>query len=220
LAAILRPGFAGGNILTWFADDRQQRVASNLGIDGSIADPDGRDALAVVVNNAAGNKIDSYLRRTFRYEVEVDSESGSLTATATITLANDAPSAGLPDYVIGNLVGLPKGTSRLLLSVYSPHDLTGATIDGRTLAMSRTAEQGWSVYTAVVDIPSRREVAVEVRFAGQVAGPYELLVHPQTLSAPARTIIGVSEDGITLFSRDTRFTEPTSIDRNGAQRAR
>ena len=33
---------------------------------------------------------------------------------------NTAPATGYPDYVIGNIIGLPTGTNRTLLSVYSP----------------------------------------------------------------------------------------------------
>ena len=48
-----------------------------------------------------------------------------------VTLENRAPTSGLPDYVIGNVIGLPPGTNRSYVSIYSTLDLAGAWVGGR-----------------------------------------------------------------------------------------
>ena len=71
------------------------------------------------MSNGGGNKIDHFLQRRASYETSTDA-SGETTATLRLELTNNAPAEGYPRYVIGNLVGLPAGTSRLYVSFYSP----------------------------------------------------------------------------------------------------
>ena len=79
---------------------------------------DGDDGVSVAVVNASGNKIDSFLERDYRYDAELRAD-GTVTGTLTLRFTNDAPASGYPDYVIGNIVGLPTGWSRVYVTVYS-----------------------------------------------------------------------------------------------------
>jgi hypothetical protein len=117
-----------------------------LGISGRLPAVEG-DFVGVTTSNAAGNKIDLFLRRSLGYDVRWDPSTGGLAATATITLTNGAPASGLPDYVIGNVLGrrgieeqLPPGWNNTFVTLYTPWDHTSATLDGAPLALERIDE--------------------------------------------------------------------------------
>ena len=84
----------------------------------------------------------------------------------TIRLANDAPT-DLPADAGGNPFGLPPGTNRQYLSVYSPWELTAAELDGEATGMEPERELGWNVYSRYVDIPPGGEVELRLGFAGR-----------------------------------------------------
>ena len=127
----------------------------------------------------------------------VDEPSGELRATATIRLASDA-TADLPTYVGGNPFGLPPGTNRQYVSVYSPWDFSLAEIDGRSVGMEVERELGWNVYSTYVDIPPGEEVVVRLGFAGTLpeGADYGLtlrsppLVLPDVVRVDVRTTDG------------------------------
>jgi len=79
------------------------------------------DFLGIVASNVAGNKIDWSLRRGVDYQARFDPGSGQVRSKVRVALHNQAPGAGLPDYIIGsaNKPPLPKGTNLAYLSVYN-----------------------------------------------------------------------------------------------------
>jgi hypothetical protein len=78
-----------GYIVVHAADPEVHRGFAEAGVDGSFA-RDGRDFFAVIVNNAARNKVDAYAKRSIDYAVALH-EGGSATAEATVKLENTAP---------------------------------------------------------------------------------------------------------------------------------
>jgi hypothetical protein len=80
-------------------DPRVQESFDRAGLSGRFLAPTG-DFLAAIVNNNGGNKIDFYLDRTLRYEVKL-APSGVAEGQASLQLRNEAPSEGLPAYIIG-----------------------------------------------------------------------------------------------------------------------
>ncbi|HWH34425.1 MAG TPA: DUF4012 domain-containing protein [Acidimicrobiales bacterium] len=147
----------------------EQSFIERIGADGALP-PATADALALVTNNSVGNKIDIFLQRSLSYRVAYDPETGQVRATAEVRLRNDAPSGGLPDYVIGSSgpVSPPPGTNRIYLSLYTPLDFEGATLGPEILAMSTTRENGRNAHSAFVTIPPGGEAVVSVELAGQV----------------------------------------------------
>jgi hypothetical protein len=114
-------------------------------------------------------------------------------------LRNDAPAAGLPDYVIGSVPPgrLPRGTSRVVLSVYSPLALRSSTIDGREVPLLADRELDRNVYSAQIDIPPGGQVEVVLRLGGEVAlrGPghrYRLDLWHQATVSPDRARVEVT----------------------------
>ncbi len=186
IAAALGPSAQGGHLSAWARRSREEGLLQLVGMDASLPELHGADGLAVVLDNAAGNKIDSFLRLEVGYRATVQQGTGAVDATVTIELRNTAPANGLPDYVISNLVGAPKGTSRTLVSLYTPLDFRSATLDDLPVGLSIGEEQQWSVYTRSVDVAAGTSVTLVVHLRGTVAaGPYRMLVRPQPLADAA-----------------------------------
>ena len=89
---------------------------------------------------------------TTRWSTRTPGGSGP---TVTIRLANDAPT-DLPADAGGNPFGLPPGTNRQYLSVYSPWELTGAELDGEATGMEPGQRAGLERVLAVRRHPARR----------------------------------------------------------------
>lgn len=193
--ALARP-VAEDRLLLWFADPAEEAFAARIGVDGAVPRAGGEDYLGVVVQNGGNNKLDTYLYRTIDQRVVVDTEEGEVTTDLTVTLDNRAPAEGLPDYVIGSPreLDLAPGTSRILLTVYSPLDLRAATVDGRPVTFQRQEEFGGLVHSGYVEIPSRSTVEVDLVLAGPVdlTDGYRLRWESQPLVHDARWLLSVS----------------------------
>ena len=207
LAETLGPAMAEGRMVIWSRHQEDQPLLQRLGIAGDLPAPDG-DGLAVVSTNGGANKLDAYLRRSIGYDARVDEGTGRIESVLTIRLANDAPT-DLPPAAGGNPFGLPPGTNRQYLSVYSPWELTGAELNGEATGMEPEHELGWNVFSRFVDIPPGGEVEVRLRFAGALPtnSPYTLTVRSQPLTYPDVVSIDVrTTQGISLISsHETRF---------------
>jgi hypothetical protein len=94
----LGSAISGGHLLLYSDDAAVQRVLVQAGAAGSLA-PFSGDLLAFVQNNAGGNKVDFYERRSVSYDVRL-LPGGAAEGRAHVEMANTAPSTG-PSYVIG-----------------------------------------------------------------------------------------------------------------------
>lgn len=190
-----------GHVTVWLAEPDEQRVIELIGMDGSLppqtADAERPDALAIVSNNASGNKIDSFLQRTVEYRAVYDARDGRIEGEVRVVLENLAPTTGFDDYVIGNIIGLPRGTNRHLVSIYTPLEGRWATVDGQDRPFDRRRELGWNVYSTSVDVPPGGEVEVALTTVGYVStDAYELVVRPQALPRADQLSVRVtSPDG-------------------------
>lgn len=183
LGAVARSGHLSG----FATRPEEQRLFELLGMNSALPALGGHDGLAIVANNAAGNKIDSFARREVRYQGVHDARSGRIDAEVSITLDNTAPAQGYPDYVISNLIDAPKGTNRTLLSVYTPLQVAAASIDGRPVAFSTDSELGWNVYTVTVELAARTAATITFSLGGVLEpGDYRLALRPQPLATPER----------------------------------
>ncbi|MET0144685.1 MAG: DUF4012 domain-containing protein [Ilumatobacteraceae bacterium] len=184
LARDLGPLTGDRRLLLWSKYPEEQALLEEVGAAGEIPPLDGADGWAVTVTNGGGNKIDSFLDRAAGYTAVTDPATGVTTGTMRLRLTNGAPAEGLPRYIIGNLVGLPSGTSRLYVSFYSPLALTGATLDGRPVQLAASEEEGWQVYSGFVDIPPGGTVDYEVQLQGAVEHPDHVVTWEQPMNAP------------------------------------
>ncbi|MFQ5558845.1 MAG: DUF4012 domain-containing protein, partial [Acidimicrobiales bacterium] len=181
LAAELGPLIDQDRLGAWWAGGgRAAELFAAAGLDGAFPRPDGSDLLAVVHQNSGQNKIDVFLRRSIRYEIE--HLDGRTRATVTVDLTNTAPRTGLPDSVIGNNdQDLPTGTNAMLLSVYTALDVDGVLVDGVPANVRREREFGYEVATLPLTIPAGRTVTLQVEVTGIVERSDQLIVAQQPL---------------------------------------
>jgi hypothetical protein len=189
----LAPANRQGRLLFTVFDPAAQAFLHEQHIDGAFppVPSGGADVLSVRTANANPSKIDAYLHRSIDHDVTIEPLTGALSATTTITLRNDAPTAGLPDAVIGNrqlvegVPGPPPGSNRLQLTLYTPHQVVGAQMGGESLPLAQLPELGLQSYSAVVTIPPGGEVDVSFDLVGAVEpGTYELVLAAQALARP------------------------------------
>ncbi len=196
LAAQLDPAVRQGRIMLWSAHPDERPLLGRLRLDGSFPDPGTGDLLGVTTQNAGNNKIDAYLHRSVDDQVTVDPGSGQVTSAVTVTLRNDAPSSGLPPIVLASPAdpGLPAGTNRTWLSVYSPLALQKATVDGQPLSMSSGNELGVKVFSGYIDVPAGGTVSVKLSLSGLLAPAttYSLSLHKQPMVNSEKTTVEVA----------------------------
>ena len=199
MAPAIAPAVLDGHISAWATRPAEQQLLELVGMDAALprVGAAGADALAVVSNNAGGNKIDSFLERTIEYRPVVNQQTGEAEAALRISLTNNAPTTGYDDYVIGNLLDLPIGANRMLLEVYTRLGVDAARLDGEDIAPYTLPELGYYVHSSMVDIPPGETVVVEFDLSGDLQrGGYQLLYRPQplpnpdTLTAEAKTTGG------------------------------
>lgn len=202
LGRVLGPVVEEGHLQVVAFGDEPLAFLDRLGISGRYPAVRG-DFVGVTTSNAAGSKIDLFARRALDYQVRWDPSTGALRATATIVLSNDAPSSGLPDYVIGNVLGrhpleekLPDGWNNSLVTLYTPWDATAVTLDGAPILLERIDELGRHALTTFVAIPpgGRRTLVVELE--GVLAErAYRLDLAPQPQVTPEQVRVEVQLAG-------------------------
>ena len=158
LAAMGRAG-GSGHLQVWSARPEEQSVIAPLRASGALPAEEG-PYLHVVSNNAAGNKIDYYIRRRVSY---VRTAPGL--ATATVVLTNTVDPTAVPPIVIGRLdeptFPVEPGQTRQLVSVYAGvgQSVLRMFVDGVEASADLGTERGHGVGTVVVEIrPSRPTV--------------------------------------------------------------
>lgn len=158
------------------------------GLSGRMVDPPG-DYLAVIVNNNGGNKIDFYLDRAIRYEVRLGPE-GAAEARASLELTNDAPSEGLPAYIIGPypLKDAVAGENVSVVQAYCARGCRPLAyeVDGEPGEVERGTELGHPALLSNVRLRSGDTTRLVYRWgvpgawSGDVGqGIYRLMVHSQ-----------------------------------------
>ncbi len=208
---------ASGHLRMWSGDPFVQSVFESVGAAGSFELDAPSDALAVTQLNSGGNKLDAFLDRRITYTAAFDSSTGAITAQARVELTNTAPSSGLPDYVIGSVIGDPTGTNRSYVTLYTPHEVTGVSVDGVAVTPSDAAagtELGWNFVEWEVIIPSGATVVVEYELAGSLptSVPYSLEWVQQPLSkADGFTATVTTDDGSALVAVATTTDRTTTF---------
>ena len=186
LASELAPRADEGRFALWLADDDDGTIVADLGLDAGFPDVS-TDLISVVHQNGGQNKIDAHLRRELDLATVLHPGENRVEHALTITLHNDAPAVGLPAAVIGsNDQGLPAGTNRLTLSVYSPLGVERARVDGVPAAVEAQTEFGVGVYSITLAIPPRSSTVVELDLRGpaDLSNGYEMVFDPQPLVRP------------------------------------
>ncbi len=161
-----------------------------------VAEP-GTDFLSVRTADALANKLDYFLRKEVTYSASFDPETQTVRSTVSITLHNDAPADGLPDYVAGGQPpseGLAPGTTRVRIAVYTPLRWTGGRLAGSEVPVEPQRELGLNVYTNLITIAPGGSATLEHMLEGTIAtgDRYRLQVSPQPLVQPDSYSVRVS----------------------------
>lgn len=206
LAADLAPLAAEGHLKAWAVRTGEEQIFERANMSGSLPDRTGGDGFTFALTNGAGNKIDAYLEGDASYVVTTNKATGRVQTTATVILRNTAPAEGLPDYVIGNLVNLPKGYSNTFISIYSALTPLDMTVDDEVVPMTVNPDDDYMVAGKYLKIPPGDSVKVTVRFDGvlDLSRGYHLAVRSPTLATPipirvvvdARAITTIQDSGL------------------------
>jgi hypothetical protein len=172
LRATLGPVVAGGHLKFVSFDSTAEDLLARTGVAGAWKTTPGADWLSLRSVNLLSNKIDWFLRRTMKVDSVIDPTTGAIESTVTVTLRNLAPPSGLPDYLIANGDGLPYGTNRDGLAIYTPHVLDAVTVDGTPAGVETKDGFGGHIYTVPVVVPAQGEATVVYTLKGTVSpGP-------------------------------------------------
>ena len=184
----------GGHVLLWSHHETEQVVLQRTVISGRL--PDARASLEVTSVNAAGSKLDFYVRRTIGYV-----RTGTNRATVSVTLVNAVQAQTVPDFVKSRIdrygskhpiAGLDGSTSQIL-TVFGGlgQGLFKATVNGSPAAFEYGVESGHPYATTTVELKPGVPVRVDVAlsdFGGTLVYRQQPLVVDDTLrmSVPFR----------------------------------
>jgi hypothetical protein len=203
LTDVLGPAVAEGHLrIASLGPQAERDFLRNAQIDGAWVATEGSDLVSVRSANRGLNKIDAFLRRTIDVDVAYDPGTGAVQSTVTVALTNDAPTDGLPRYLIGNAFGQPNGTNRQQVTLYTPLTLSTVTVDGQPSGVQYQDELGIHTYGVPLDIAPGATTTVTWQVAGAIApGPdYRLDVLPQPL---------VNDDQLSVKVRRAGADAPT-----------
>ena len=182
---------AEGHLLLHATDREVQDAFELAGVAGGLAPAEG-DQLAVVANNAGGNKVDFFVRRTATYRVTLLPE-GSAAGDIEVRYRNGAPRSGQPAYVIGPYPGASKaGEDVVIASTYCGRcEVHSAARNGSSTSVSLGEEAGHTVVTNVLRVPAGRSASlaygwtVDGAWTGDAnAGTYRLTYQGQPTIRP------------------------------------
>lgn len=151
-------GTAAGqrHVQLWSAHADEEALLATLPISGELTEAPGPYA-QLVVNNAAGGKLDYYLGRRLTYTGGVCSSAGRDT-TITVSLTNNAPTSGLSAYALtrGDKPDhpYPPGQNRTLVTVYAAvgSGLTSATLNGKPVQVEVSQERGHPRFSRFLEL--------------------------------------------------------------------
>lgn len=168
-----------GRLLVWSADPAVQEQLAGHRIAGVIPETPAPYS-QVVVNNAAGGKLDWYLDRAISV---VRSGCGEQRAvTVTVKLTNTAPSTGLGAYLEAlPTAGLPPGGNRLYVDYVATRgaELRGVDLDGKPVASTAFTEHGdHPFFREKVTVLSGQTVTLVYHLTEPATGALHVVVQP------------------------------------------
>ena len=188
----LGPMIEESHLQLWSFRDDESEYLDALGT-ASRLEQAAPDSLALVTQNGAQSKLDWFLRRSIRYDVQVG-EGGVVSATLELRLKNDA-TGPLSDYFAWDAGGFGLGQNRQMVSLYSPLDVGLVTVEGIEVAPDSSTENGFGVTDVFVTIDPGEEIDVRFELHGSLrpaAERYRLEVHHQPTVAPDHLTVVVN----------------------------
>ena len=192
LIAALNPAVRASQLRFITFDDAERGFLTRLGLIRPVRRPTSGDQLMVISTNLGPNKMDAYVTRTVDVGVAIDPDTGDLRQTVTVTLTNSGPTSGPVD-VVNNIQGLPKGTAIDRISVLTPLQLQGVTVNDRPGAAGPAPEFGLNRYGVPVSTAPGATTTVTFDLAGRTTGSsYQLALLRQPLSSSDHVVVHVA----------------------------
>jgi hypothetical protein len=174
-------------LLVYSAREQDQSALAKTPLAGVVTQGSGAYT-GLVINNAAGSKMDYYLARALRY-AQGACAGARRSTTVRVTLTNTAPSSGLPPYVTLRADGpalrgtepAPEGSNVSFVQVYATagSELVSATIDGKPLQVIPGRERGKAVFTYRAVLLAGQTQNVVLNLDEPVSpGPVRILAQP------------------------------------------
>lgn len=181
-----------GHVLLHARDADVQAAFERAEVAGQLL-PSAGDYVAVIANNAGGNKLDSFAERSLDYRVDLRAD-GTARGRLQISIANTAPAKGLPRYVIGpSDERFDPGENVMLLSTFCSawcHS-DGFRVDGEPTPITQQPELGRQVLASTVRVAAgeTRELAYAWKLlrgwsATESGGAYQLTLQGQPTVRP------------------------------------
>jgi len=185
LVDLLGPMARQERLLAWADNADEESVFERAGLAGQRAVPDG-SGLMITFDNGGGNKIDAFLKAAVTYTARGAAVTENRDVEVMVELHNTAPAEGLPDYVIGSVNAMPRGTSRLMVTLYSSAPISGIHTDATTTSTASVSRwHGWYTWAQWVDIPAGQQITLTAATKTSGTKPPTLIMPPasQPLSA-------------------------------------
>ena len=168
LASALTEAVATRHLLLYSTHPSEQTILEATPAAGAI--PGGASSTVIAtLNNDAGTKLDYYLQESVSYRIAC--ARGNTTGTLTMTLRNDAPTQGLPPYVIFRS-DIPGGRSPIpgqtvsLLTVYLPGPASPfrMAVNGHEAGTAPGRELGYVAYRLPITLNPQSTTTVSFSF--------------------------------------------------------
>jgi hypothetical protein len=186
-AALLRAAArAAGErrLLVWHTDPDVEATLIRGAVGGAIPTTAAPFASAFV-NNYAANKLDYYLRQSLSWTAE---GCGPIRSVAfTLTLTNDAPGRGLPQYVIQRTdapaYSVKAGDNRVMVQYIGTNggSFRSGTVNGRQTAVLTGHLQGHPTYGLIVEVPRGASTTVRLTLAEPASRSAPIVVRQPTV---------------------------------------
>ncbi|MGH9013415.1 MAG: DUF4012 domain-containing protein [Acidimicrobiia bacterium] len=235
IARVLGKAAHEGHIALSFVRPEEQGLAELLDVAGGVP-PVRSDSLLVTTQNAAGNKLDYYLRRRLDYRVTLspraEAEDAQVRGTLAVTLDSTAVVPGLPQEVAGPYdERFTAGENRSFVSLYTPAGFDAATLDGAPVGLEATTELGRNVFSSFVSVSAGTSRTLALDLAGTVEltadGWYSLDLVRQPSLHPDEVTVSVAvppgwriAETVGLETDGRRATARVTLDRHTRVRLR
>jgi hypothetical protein len=171
LARVLGGAARRGNLMLWFSDPKEQRLAARLGTAGAVPRSPS-DSLLVTSQNAGGNKVDYYVTRHVDYSVKLTPDEMEHRARAEAKLQfqvdNGAP-AGVSSVALGPFDRrFQPGEDRSFVSVYTPLTFSNASRDGTSAQLESSTELGRNVFSEFASVQAGTSGTLSMQLDGTV----------------------------------------------------
>lgn len=162
-------------IYMWSKNRETQQIIEKFKLDGGVGENLGSEVV-IGLNNAGGNKLDAYLISEYSYVLgscnqKTWDEVAGRKSTVTVTLTNNAPKSGLPNYVNPRLDLRPgqkwvPGSNREMVSIYAPIGSTDEVfkLDGQEVGAGFGESQMHPLYTIPIELAPGQTKKLEVTF--------------------------------------------------------